>query len=204
MKREWLCIIVVLYTSFGIQAQSKKDLSDMLSRDLAAYRRYSLALNLDSSLQFMPPKMFEIVPLDSLKSNMKQSVDNQFMRIEMTGFDFDTVNQPALKKAGDYYWTLVRYTGSMRLFFKGDKKLNALLIPLLKSQFGEENIQMEGDTAMQLALKNKQLLAYKDPALSNWSMIEDKRSDKGREGAKQKQLFNAILPKEVLNALDNE
>jgi len=176
----------------------------MLSRDLEAYRKYTLALNFDSSLQFMPPKTFEIVPFDTLKANMLQAMDNEYMTIQMASFQFDPKRKPKIKKAGVYHWALVPYTGSMRMVLKGEEEFKAILIPAMKSQFGEKNVTMEGDSTMQIALKSKTLIAYKDPASPIWFMIEDKRLDKGQGSEAERLFFNSVLPEEVLKALGDK
>ena len=187
--------------SAKLQAQSKKELSAMLNRNLDDYRKYSLALNFDSSLQFMPPKMFELVPMDTLKATMVQAMDNEYMKIEMTGFTYTGDRKIKLKKAGKYSWTFVPYTGSMRLNLRGESSFKQMLLPMMKSQFGTENVVVTGDSILDITFKNKKLIAFKDPALSRWSIIEDKRSEKGQEGERQKVFFEAIMPPEILKAI---
>ena len=202
MKYLVLSITVFLLSFQSIQAQSKKELSAMLSRDLKDYKRYTLELNFDSSLRYMPVKMFDIIPFDSLKASMLQSMDNEYMTIQMTRFEFDSKKKPKIKKAGEYFWAYVAYSGNMRLTIKGKEDFSKILVPILKDQFGANNVQMEGASVMNIALKNKELIAFKDPALHNWSMIEDKRGEPGPEGEQQKALFSAIMPTEVLTAVD--
>jgi hypothetical protein len=201
--------LVLFFTAFlfifqNIQAQSKQELSATLSRDLKDYKRYTLELNLDSSLRYMPAKMFEIVPFDTLKESMIQSMDNEYMQVQMTRFEYDPKKKPKIKKAGEYYWAYVAYSGSMRLTIKGESEFTKILIPILKEQFGAKNVKMEGESIMNIALKNKELIAFKDPALPNWSLIEDKRGEPGPEGEQQKALFSAIMPTEVLTAVDGK
>jgi len=205
MKHLVLCLTAFLIAGSSIlQAQSKQELSASLIRDLEAYRTYTLALNLDSSLQFMPPKMFEVVPFDTLKESMLSSMDNEYMTVQMTKFEFDSKKPPKIKKAGKYYWAYVPYKGSMRLTIKGEEEFKKILIPILKNQFGTENVQMEGESTMHIALKHKEFIAFKDPDSAIWSLIEDKRGEKGREGEQQKALFETIMPAEVLKAVDKK
>jgi hypothetical protein len=204
MKYLVLCLTAFLLSFQSIQAQSKKELSAMLSRDLKDYKRYTLELKLDSSLRYMPAKMFDIVPFDTLKASMIESMDNEYMSIQMTRFEYDPKKKPKIKKAGEYYWAYVAYSGSMRLTIKGEEDFTKILIPILKDQFGANNVQMEGESIMNIALRNKELIAFKDPALPNWSMIEDKRGEPGPEGEQQKALFSAIMPAEVLTAVDGK
>jgi hypothetical protein len=63
---------------------------------------------------------------------------------------------------------------------------------------------MEGSSTMHIALRNKVLIAFKDPALPNWSMIEDKRAVNGPDLEQQQALIKAIMPAEVLLAVDNK
>ncbi|MBK6993804.1 MAG: hypothetical protein IPH31_02350 [Lewinellaceae bacterium] len=204
MKHLVLSLTALLFTVSTLHAQSKKELTAMLDRDLELYKRYTLTLNLDSSLQFMPPKMFEVVHRDSLRESLVQSMDNELLSIQMTSFDFVSKSKIKIKKAGQYHWAVVPYTGSMRLTLKGEESFRAIVIPVLKSQFGSKNVQMENDSTMSIKLVNKEFIAFKDPALPIWSLIEDKRSGKGREAEYQKMLFETILPEEVLKAVDKK
>lgn len=173
----------------------------MLKRDLDLYRQHTLNTKFDSSLMYMPPKMFDIIPRDSLRESMVQTMDNEFMAIRMTDFDFDPKHQPKIKKADPYHWAYVPYTGGMRLTIKSDPELKAMIVPILKAQFGPENVQMENDSIMQITLKNKEILAIKDPNVPHWWLIEDKRGEKGRSGEQQKQLFEMVIPEAVLKAI---
>jgi len=204
MKHLVLCLTAILFTVSNLQAQSKEELSNQLSHDLEAYRKYTLAMNFDSSLRFMPPKTFDIVPFDSLKANMLQAFKNEYMDIEMASFDVDIQYKPEIKQAGKYHWAFVPYTGSLRMVLKGEENFKAILIPLLTAQFGAGNVQMEGDSTMLVALKDKKLIAFKDPASPIWHMIEDKRAETGPGGAEQTQFFNSVVPEEVLKAIGNQ
>lgn len=202
MKQVVLCLAALLWSLQGLQAQSQKALEDMLKRDLNLYRQYTLATQFDSSLQYMPPKMFDIIPRDSLRESMVQTMDNPFMAIRMTSFDFDPKHQPKIEKADAYHWAYVPYTGGMKLTLKSEPELKAMIVPILKAQFGMENVQMENDSTMQITLINKEILAIKDPNVPYWWLIEDKRGEKGRSGEQQKQLFEMVIPEAVLKAID--
>jgi hypothetical protein len=187
----------------GIQAQSKKELAATLSRDLEAYRQYTLAGDFDNSFNFMPPTMFDIIPRDSLIALMRQSMDNEYMKIDMTGFDFKAKQKYKIKKAGEYYWSLVSYDGGMRMTLKGDPDYKELLVTMMKQQFGKDNVQEEGENGLMIALKNKQLIAVKDPARLSWSLLEDKRNSKDEENEMQKMIMETCIPEVVRKAMGN-
>ena len=90
------------------------------------------------------------------------------------------------------------------MILKGADEFKNLLVTVLQAQFGAENVQMEGPSIMHIALKNKVLIAFKDPALPNWSIIEDKRGEKGPNQEQQQELLKAIMPAEVLLAMDKK
>ena len=204
MKSLVLSLTTLFFLTSSLQAQSQKQLKDALWKDLMAYRECTLAGDFDKIFSFMPPKMFDVIPRDSLETSMEAAMNNEMMEVQLTRFDFDPKLKLKIKITGPYYWAKVPYTGAMRLTIKAESGLKAMLIPLLKSQFGADNVQMENDSTMQIAFKNKELVAYKDPALPNWSLIEDKRSEPGPAGEQQKELFKAIIPKEVLKAIDKQ
>ena len=58
---------------------------------------------------------------------------------------FDPKQKLKIKKADNYHWTYVPYTGSMRMILKGDESFTKILVPIMKSQFGSENVQIEID-----------------------------------------------------------
>lgn len=204
MKHLVLSITVFLIVVSGIQAQSKKELAAMLSRDLEAYRQYSLAGNFEKSFEYMPHKMFEIIPRDSLIAIMRQSMDNEYMTIEMTGLDFKSKEKPKIKKAGEYYWSLITYEGGMRMTLKGEPEYKALLLSMMKQQFGQGNVQEEGENRLMIALKNKRLIAVKDPARLSWSLLEDKRNSKDGQTEMQKMIMETCIPEVVRKAMGNK
>lgn len=205
MKHLALSLAIFLSAIAGLRAQSQEELSASLSRDMEAYKQYTLAQDFDNSLQFMPPKMFDIIPRDSLKANMIQAMDNEYLGIQMTGMEYDSLQKPSIKKAGDYHWAYVHYNGSMRMILKKESDFTAVLIPIIKGQYGEENVQVQGDSIIDLKFLNKKIIVFKDPASATWAMIEDKRNEKNKDAnAAQKKLLKSVLPKPVLKAIEKK
>ncbi|MCC7465332.1 MAG: hypothetical protein IT261_03640 [Saprospiraceae bacterium] len=194
--------LLILFTLSGLQAQSKKELAQSLQRDLEDYRKYTLAMNFDSSFMFMSPRMFDIVPFDSLKATMLQSMDNEYMKIELTGLDIGPKKKVKIKQAGPYHWAMVPYTGSMRMELKGEEGFKKLLIPIMKREFGSENVKMEGESTMLLTLKNKNLIAVKEPGAKRWYMLEDKRKERGEGSDMQMLIYETVVPEEVRKAIE--
>ena len=190
------CVSLLFLLAFSAEAQSQAALNSALAKDLETFKRVTLRNDFDSTLQFMPPKMFDIIPRDSLRDLMTKSVDNEYMRIEMTGFQY--TGKQKIKKAGIYQWAFVTYDGSMKLYLKGEDSFNQLMIPMMKSTFGEKNVVQSGDKTLDVSMPDKQIIAYKDPASPIWSFLEDKR---GQEDAMQQYIYENVVPKEVQKAV---
>ncbi len=196
---------IVLYLSFlflaapTVQAQTKKELATSLARDMEIYRRVTLRGDFDSTFHFMPPKMFDLVPRDSLLAMMINAMNNEYMSIDMTGFQYK--GKPKIKKAGSFPWAFVSYEGQMKIHLKGEDSFNKLMIPMMKTSFGSKNVVEVDDKTLAVSMPNKRMIAYKDPAASSWSFIEDKRNEPGAEGARQKAMLDIIMPEEVLKAV---
>jgi hypothetical protein len=201
MKHLVLSFTILLWISQAASAQDKKALAASLDRDLVVYKQHSLALNFDSIFQFMPPKMFDILPPDSLRASMVKAMDNEYLSIEMTGLEY--TGKPKIKKAGAYQWAFVHYEGSMVMHFKEsrDSTFNGLLLLVMKNQFGKENVQSLNEKDLRVMLRDKQLIAFKDPSLPRWCFIEDKRKSKGRDADMQRMIIETVLPPEVLKAI---
>jgi hypothetical protein len=198
MRHRIILLLVFFGALNGLAAQSKKEAGALLQRDLEAYRRHTLAMNFDSSFTYMPPKMFDVVPRDTLLEMIRQSMNNEYVSIQMTGLDFKSKSKIKIKKAGAYYWALVPYDGSMVMQMKGEEGYKSLLMSMMRSQFGEKNVTEEGESGMRIQLKDKNLIAFKDPALPVWSLLEDKRKDKN---PMQTALYEAAIPEEVRKAI---
>lgn len=198
MKQLILSVTVIFFALTSIQAQSKKELKAMLERDLEAYKRYTMSMNFDSSFQFMPPKMFEIIPRDSLLANALKTFGDEEMSIEMKGMDFKSKGKLKIKKAKPYHWAFVPYDLKMRIVLKGDQAYKTNVAKMMKAEFGSENVQEDGESALLITERNKRIIAFKDPASPIWSFLEDKRKKAGDQ--EKELLFYRVIPIEVQEA----
>lgn len=176
----------------------------MLTRDLENYRQFTRASDLEKIFEFMPPKLFEVAPRDSLLTMMRSAMDNEYMSIEMMDMKYKQKGKPKIQKAGPYYWALVAYEGSMRIVFKGEQGDNALIMTIMKSQFGKENVKEAGDSALDIILRDQAIIAFKDPSAATWWMIADKRKEIGEGSELQAMIYETAVPEVVRKALENK
>jgi hypothetical protein len=203
MKHLVLCFSFLLVVMSPLFGQSKKVLKAQLAKDLGTYQRVTERMEYDSLFLFMPPKMFDIVPADSLAELMQKSMDNEYMSIKMTGMRFHQ-DASKIKKTDAYHWTLVRYDAGMDMQFKSsiDSATNKIMVAMMKSQFGREQVSLKNDSLLHIDLKDKQLLAFKAKENTHWYFIEDKRTAKGQEGKQQRAILESVVPEEVLKAME--
>jgi hypothetical protein len=195
-----LFIVALICGSFhDATAQSKKELSNMLSRDLQTYQRATLSMNYDTIFYFMPSGMFDLIPQDSLRAVMSNAMDNEYFTIKMTGFVVK--GKPKIKKAQNYSWAFVPHEGRMTFQFKEADAMSKMMVTMMKSQFGSENVKELSADAMEITLKDKQMIAYKEPGLDHWTFLEDKRKEKGKDSALQREIYQTVVPEAVRKAV---
>jgi hypothetical protein len=185
-----------------LSAQSKKDKRDLL-RDLETYKRVTMQLDVDSLLEFMPPKMLDMIPPEQLKQQLEQAFDNDELYMVFDRMTYGEITK--IKKAGDYLCALVPYNGHMQMHFKEtrDSAFLEMMVPMLEAQFAEGAIQIMGaDTSLYLSIEmqQKNMIAFKKDGFNSWKMIEDKRSTNPTEGDPQMMMIKMFVPAEVLDA----
>lgn len=201
MKHLVLSLAVISLAGSTLLAQGRKELSALLLRDLESYQKHTLAMNFDSSLLFMPPKMFELTPLDSVVAATRRAFGNEHMRIEFQKMDYKSKGKVKIKKAGAYHWAFVPYDATLRVALRGEQDYKNLVKKMIKAEYGDENIQEEDESTFRLTERNKRIIAVKDPASPIWWFLEDKRKKSGdREGL----LFYQVIPVEVQKAIGNK
>lgn len=199
MKFLALILALFCFSQAPLQAQSKKEASARLTRDLEQYKHYSLHGQFDSVFIYTPDAMFDIIPRDSLINVMAKAMNNEYMEIQLTGFDL--TGKPKVKKAGDYFWSFVPYDGSMALHLKGERAFQVLMSSSMKAKFGPENVKELGPGSLEVRMKNKKMIAFMHPADPHWYFVEDKRDEIGKEGELQDYIFKTIIPETVQKAV---
>jgi hypothetical protein len=196
-----ILIAVLLLASFTAQAQSKKALLAGLKQDLEVYKRVSLKMNYDSIFSFMPPAFFDIVNKDTLVAMMANLLETEDYTMKITQFDFP--KKLKIKSTNGYHYALVPYTGSMDIQMK---KENETFFNIMKNvmggQFGKDNVKVDGNKMMHIAMVDKVMIAFKPKNNQHWYLLEDKRGEKGQAREQQAVIMEAVIPEEVRKAMD--
>lgn len=200
MKRVVFAFTLLISTVVATTAQTKKEITAMLARDLAAYNRVTLRSDFDSTLLFMPPAMFDLVPKDSMLVGMRMAMNNEHIRIEMLDFKHKAI--PKIKKAGKYRWALVDYDGYLKMQLFGEPEFTSMMKRVIKAQYDEKNLESLDSNTVKIHLTDKKIIAFLDPTASHWYMLEDKRAKKGKGGGGfDNTMLKMIVPEEVLKAI---
>lgn len=200
MKKCLLVLFLVVGFLNVLLAQSKKELKASLTQDLTLYRQLTEQSKVADLMAYMPPKMFDVVPRDSLVKLMEGAMDNELMKIEMKGMNIGQI--PKIKRADTCHWVLVPYDAEMDMQLKDTTASFAgIFIGMMKVQFGRENVTETRKGLYRVAMKDKKLIAYRTVSDKHWYFIEDKRNEKGAEGRRQRGIMEMVLPEAVLKAL---
>ncbi|MBL7828294.1 MAG: hypothetical protein JNJ57_16805 [Saprospiraceae bacterium] len=194
MKTSIISFVFFLAAATLLQAQTKKELTGTLNRDLVGYQNATNNLNFDSMMFYMPPAMFDLLPKDSMIASIRKAFDNEYFNMVMGGYKYTKIPKP--KKAGNYHCSLIGYEGFITLTYKSESPANAMMGSMMKTQFGKENVEDLADKkGLKIYLKNKKMIAFKAPDVNHWYIVEDKRQEK------ESMMMDLIIPKEVLKVI---
>ena len=202
MKKRLLVLFLVVGFLNVLLAQSKKELKASLTQDLVTYRQLTEEGKIAELLDYMPPKMFDLFTRDSMTNFLVSSMDNELLKMEMKSMSIGKI--PKIQRVDTCHWVLIPYDAEMDMQLKDSTaSFVGIFIGMMKAQFGRENVTETRKGLYRVAMKDKKLVAYRTISDRHWYFIEDKRTEKGAEGRRQRGMMEFILPEPVLKALGN-
>lgn len=176
MKQITLLLALTL-ASLLAQAQPK---DTVLNRRIAEFMQISRDMDLDKTMDYIYPRLFELVPRSKMVEAMKKAVNSEEMTIAM---DSLRAMQPEpITTAGTTQFTRFRYYVQFSIrFAKKDstaEDMAASYLMLLQSQFGKEHVRYSGETDVFLIHTIKYSLAIKDRYSKNiWTFVNQEQSN---------------------------
>lgn len=179
-----------------LNAQTTGD-SLELRRDMETYLRVCQALEYDSIVGFMPPKMFSLVSKGELKDMMQGAFESPEFKMSFGDMRFLSV-QPVVKSS-DRLFTMVGYEMDMAITFEGeqDSSFVNILRSVFEGQYGKENVRPDANNParINIFIPNKKMFALREPGWDSWKFFEDKRNQTDEQGEK---VMEMVIPQEVL------
>lgn len=170
MKKVILSAFIAIIT-IGVQAQelSKKD-SDAIDTKVDSFLTLIEAKDYTTLLDFMYPPIFE----HTSKSSMFQI----FGMLEQAGIELkfenlEVLSKTALPTENSVNYALIKYNIDMELPLNTDdlKGIAGLLVPMLQSNFGKENVEYNKSDSYINVKGEKFLLGVNDPEYKDWMFL---------------------------------
>jgi len=170
MKKVILSAFIAIIT-IGVQAQelSKKD-SEAIDIKVDSFLTLIEAKDYTTLLDFMYPPIFE----HTSKSSMFQI----FGMLEQAGIELkfenlEVLSKTALPSENDVNYALIKYNIDMELPLNTEdlKGIAGLLVPMLQSNFGKENVEYNRTDSYINVKGQKFLLGVNDPEYKDWMFL---------------------------------
>ena len=157
--------------TFSVQAQglSTKD-SKAIDGKVETFLSMIEAKDYTGLLDFMYPPIFE----HTSKSSMFQIFDMlEQAGIELKFENLEVLQKTAIPDQGDIKYAMVKYNLDMELPLNTDelKGIAPLMVPMLQSNFGKQNVEYNKSESFVHVKGQKYLLGVKDPEYTDWMFL---------------------------------
>lgn len=193
MKRIFF-FFIVLFPLF-LQAQTTWDKVG-IQQMMEAYGITMEELDIKSSLDYILPKLFEIVPREAMEENFEEMLEDTTSNISFQDYEVNRVSK-IIKKGGVYY-ARVNYQYILNMKIPSGIESETMdrgkfMTKMLEMRYGAGNVIYD-DEIDSFAIKVKtSVFAIGDPEIGSWKMIENKDS--------AEELLLMIIPKKVYKKL---
>jgi hypothetical protein len=154
---------------------------------LNSYLNYTKSKNYEKLLDYIHPKLYDVVSKDLLLQEFKKMDSDENMKISFGNATIKDVSD--LVRVGNRYFSLVFYQFEMTMAFK-DKAMAEVMEGNFKNIFGEKNVTLNKEKGSIDIVTHKSLFAIEDPELDGWKVIEN--------NPEQRFILESIMPISVI------
>lgn len=197
MKRILILLLLVSNFKFG---QTDENYKEKLNKDFIEYNDLILKQEFEKAMNFMLPKLFEIIPKNQMILLMKQVYNNPDLEFKADKPKDIEYGKP--KKIDKNYYSKIIYSYDIKMKFNNTeesededrRKLNENLIKLtLEKTFGSGNVKFNDKTEFYEIHSIKNAFGVSENGTSDWKFVVVE--------PKQKFILEKILPKELSEKL---
>lgn len=197
MHKKSVAAFAFCLAAFSLNAQTLGD-SLELRRNLETYVRVSQALEYDSIVGFMPPKMFTLISRNDLTEVIKSAFETEEFKMGFGGMRLLDV-QP-LVNGSNRLFTMVGYEMHMSITFASEQDTSFITIikEVFEAQYGKDNVRPDAENPARLNIfvPDKKMFALREPDWDSWKFFEDKRNQSDEQG---ETVIKMVIPQEVLD-----
>lgn len=175
MKQITLLLSLIIGSLFA-QAQSK---DAALNRRITEFMQISRDMDIDRTMDYIYPRIFEIAPRSMMVEEMKKALNSEEMSITMDSVR--AMKAEPITVAGATQFTRFQYYVKFGIRFNKkdstEEDMAASYLELLKAQFGKQNVTYSGETDIFQIHTIKYSLAIKDRYSKNiWTFVNQEQS----------------------------
>lgn len=145
-----------------------------------------------ATLDYIHPKVFEMVPREMLEEQIVKAFEDSAVKIRMKGFEIDKISKVLTKD--DVRFARVDYHLTMSIQLVEEVEASSadddnFMLEIYQGMYGKKNVTFDEDTNTYTMIVKTSLFAIGDPGIGSWKMIENK---KGGEA-----LLKMIIPQKI-------
>lgn len=172
-------------------ASIAQDKESLKTEALKAYKA-GASMNYEMIFETTYPKVFEIIPKESMKTMFEQMMENEDFSIKLIEVD-PQFSFGELKKVGDKTFCLIDHNNVMNMRFKKPMEDAETMIGIFKTSMDAKNVTFDkANNSFKIELRST-LIGVADPTTNNkWKFLNKD---------KENQLFNMIFDENIKTAL---
>lgn len=156
------------------------------------YFKIVAAKNNDATLDYMYPKMFEIIPRDGMKTMMDEMYADTAMVINFADYKLHSVS-PVVTDGAEKF-ALAKYSFNMLIKINpapGDEPVDPEnYLSTFEMAYGKGNASYNKSTQIYTVKAEREMFAISGPSYTGWKFIENKKAGK--------MLLEKLLPKKII------
>lgn len=202
MKKILLLLLMISNLTFSqtLEKSNSENYKENLNKTFIEYYDLVLSQDFEKSMDFILPKLFEIIPRNQLVLLMKQMYNTPGLEFKVDKPKI--INYGKLKKFVDRYYSIISYSYDLKVKFNNVKKsdnqeqnlLNQNLIKLtLEKTYGSGNVNYNKKTKFYDINSVKNAFGISKNGITDWKFVIVEK--------KQDYILKKILPKELIEKL---
>lgn len=188
-------LLILPFLLLPTLADAQTDYRQSIRDTFAVYRDLTIAKKYDRIMDYIYPKLFELVGREQLVE-LFRGLDDESMSISFVDLRIDSISERFVQ--GDEQFVLVYHGGTMTVRPGAEMAADTASLSLLRSvyeqQYGTENVRLSQSKAaaptLTIQLK-KTLFAIAPTDSRRWRFLENNRDNPA--------LLEFLLPKAVIN-----